>query len=296
MLYEISMNITYVYDIPAAGGRQRLYLAPKSIPDVQTVNHFSIEVSPKPSEIFTSHDFFGNDVHSIAFRESHSKISFQMNCEVMREPQKFNHSKSPDLRSMDKLLANQTEISALSPWHFAGASPRLRHVSEIEAYAKALVQPDMPVLDVVTHINQSLHRDLTFNSHATDVHTPVEVAFENKHGVCQDFSHIMIACLRSIGVPAGYVSGFLRTFPPPGKPRLEGADAMHAWVRAWLGPDIGWVELDPTNNIFAGEDHIITAYGRDYSDVAPVKGVLRIAGVQSSSHSVDVRPLEVSAN
>jgi transglutaminase-like putative cysteine protease len=122
------------------------------------------------------------------------------------------------------------------------------------------------------------------------VDTPATEAFAKQRGVCQDFSHIMIACLRGIGIPAGYVSGFLRTLPPPGKPKLEGADAMHAWVHAWCGDAAGWVEFDPTNDCFVGADHIVVARGRDYSDVAPIKGAMRIAGDQKSRQAVDVIP------
>ena len=133
---------------------------------------------------------------------------------------------------------------------------------------------------------------MKFDPDATTVDTPPAEAFARRHGVCQDFAQVMIACLRGIGIPAGYVSGFLRTNPPPGKPRLEGADAMHAWVRAWCGWQTGWVEFDPTNAIPAGTDHIVAARGRDYGDVAPVKGILRIAGDQTTEHAVDVLPVD----
>ena len=131
----------------------------------------------------------------------------------------------------------------------------------------------------------------SFDPEATTVDTPPAEAFARRHGVCQDFAQVMIACLRGVGIPAGYVSGFLRTNPPPGQPRLEGADAMHAWVRAWCGWQTGWIEFDPTNAIPAGTDHIVVARGRDYGDVAPVKGVLRIAGEQKTEHAVDVVPV-----
>jgi transglutaminase-like putative cysteine protease len=116
-------------------------------------------------------------------------------------------------------------------------------------------------------------------------------AFAEGRGVCQDFSHVMIAGLRAVGIPAGYVSGFLRTEPPAGQPRLAGADAMHAWVRAWCGAETGWIDYDPTNHMMVGTDHIVVAVGRDYSDVAPVKGAVRSAGVQASHHSVDLVPM-----
>ncbi len=134
---------------------------------------------------------------------------------------------------------------------------------------------------------------MSYDPDATEVDTPMADAFMARHGVCQDFSHIMISGLRSLGIPAGYVSGFLRTMPPPGKPRLEGADAMHAWVRAWCGADAGWIEYDPTNAISAGQDHIVVARGRDYSDVSPIKGVLRASGRQHTDLSVDVIPLSI---
>jgi transglutaminase-like putative cysteine protease len=140
-------------------------------------------------------------------------------------------------------------------------------------------------------LGEALHEELRFDADATTVDTPVEEAFTARHGVCQDFAHIMIGCLREVGIPAAYVSGFLRTEPPPGCERLEGADAMHAWVRAWCGPTLGWVEYDPTNGVTVANDHIVVAHGRDYSDVAPVRGVLRTAGAQQSAQYVDVIPL-----
>jgi transglutaminase-like putative cysteine protease len=159
------------------------------------------------------------------------------------------------------------------------------------AFARAQLTEGMTVADAVVALGQAIYAEMTFDADATTVDTPASEAFAARKGVCQDFSHIMIACLRGIGVPAGYVSGFLRTIPPPGKPRLEGADAMHAWVRAWCGSQAGWMEFDPTNNKLASEDHIVVARGRDYSDVAPVKGIMRIAGGQKSEQAVDVIPL-----
>ena len=144
--------------------------------------------------------------------------------------------------------------------------------------------------ETVSAIGQALFAHMRFDANATTVDTTPSEAFAKRRGVCQDFSHIMIACLRGIGIPAGYVSGFLCTKPPPGKPRLEGADAMHAWVQAWCGEAAGWVEFDPTNNCLAGGDHIVVAHGRDYGDVAPVKGTMRISGNQKSRQAVDVIP------
>jgi transglutaminase-like putative cysteine protease len=162
---------------------------------------------------------------------------------------------------------------------------------EIIAFARDHAPAQGGTFDIVLAMGRALHGHMTFDAAATTVDTPVAEAFAKARGVCQDFSHIMIAGLRGLGIPAGYVSGFLRTLPPPGKPRLEGADAMHAWVRIWCGPDRGWIDFDPTNACFARNDHIIVARGRDYSDVAPVKGTMRIAGGQDSRQAVDVVPV-----
>ena len=132
--------------------------------------------------------------------------------------------------------------------------------------------------------------DFTYDAEATDVSTPIAAAFEGRHGVCQDFTHIMIAALRGLGLPAAYVSGYLRTIPPPGRPRLEGADATHAWVNLWCGPQDGWVGFDPTNAILARDDHITLAIGRDYADVAPVDCIILSAGAQTLDVDVDVIP------
>ncbi len=178
-----------------------------------------------------------------------------------------------------------------APVHFLSASPRLPLDPAFAVYAQDLVEPGMSTISAVEAIGKALNRDMRFDAEATTVDTPAIEAFERRHGVCQDFSHIMIACLRSIGIPAGYVSGFLRTIPPEGQERLEGADAMHAWIMAWCGIEIGWIEYDPTNALRVGQDHIVVAHGRDYGDAAPVKGVLRTSGSQSTDHKVDVVPL-----
>ena len=145
--------------------------------------------------------------------------------------------------------------------------------------------------EIVRDLGERIHREFRYDSESTEVETSPREAFELKRGVCQDFSHVMIAGLRGIGIPAAYVSGFLRTIPPADAERLEGADAMHAWVRAWCGRQAGWVGYDPTNAVFAGESHIVAAIGRDYQDVAPIAGILRTSGTQRTSHKVDVVPV-----
>ncbi|WP_245781031.1 transglutaminase-like domain-containing protein [Litoreibacter janthinus] len=181
-----------------------------------------------------------------------------------------------------------TDLSPTSPLHFLGPSPRLPPNNAIRDFALDLYEPNASVVENVIRIGKALHDAMTFDATATTVDTVASDAFRLRRGVCQDFTHIMILALQSLGIPAGYVSGYLRTLPPPGGVKLEGADAMHAWVRAWCGPEQGWIEYDPTNATLVGTDHVVAGYGRDYSDVSPVRGHLRSSGGQKNSQAVDV--------
>jgi transglutaminase-like putative cysteine protease len=196
---------------------------------------------------------------------------------------------------MDRLVQDIESCRTLdseSPHHFLTASPRVPIVSDIAAYTRGVISDRMTVVEAVEALGVNLHRDIEYDPDATEVYTPVEDAFRLRRGVCQDISHMMIAGLRSAGIPAAYVSGYLRTKPPEGKPRLEGADAMHAWVRAWCGLTSRWMEFDPTNAVQVALDHIVVARGRDYSDIAPIQGVLRTSGSQETKQAVDVVPLD----
>ncbi|MAQ46827.1 MAG: transglutaminase [Confluentimicrobium sp.] len=294
MHYDLRLEISYRYDSPASNGRHLLRLMPLALPGEQTVLHGALDISPRPDERHDRRDFFGNATTEIAFRQPVEDLVLSLSARVRRMALAPSLDLSPDL---DRLARDLTAIDALgpdAPHHFRAASPRVALSPKMTAYARDQLAPGMTTLQIVTRIGRALHRDMRFEAGATDVHTPPLAAFTARRGVCQDFSHIMIACLRGVGIPAGYVSGFLRTIPPEGQPRLEGADAMHAWVRAWCGPDNGWVQYDPTNDLLVGADHIVTALGRDYADVAPVRGVLRTSGGQDSGQKVDVLPLPAS--
>jgi transglutaminase-like putative cysteine protease len=183
------------------------------------------------------------------------------------------------------------DLSGHAPAHHLFRS---RHVPLLDAardYALQSFAPDRPVLDAAVELMRRIHADFVYDPEATDVSTPLAEVAASRHGVCQDFAHWMIACLRSIGIPAGYVSGYLRTRPPPGRPRLVGADATHAWVSAWCGAGLGWVDFDPTNALVPGQDHIRLAFGRDYADVAPVDGIIMASAGHSLRVSVDVAPV-----
>jgi len=290
MLYDISLAINYKYEAAADGGRHVFRMMPKDIAGIQRVVAASPTFTPAPAEWVKRTDFFGNDFIEADFVGSQSEMTFGVRARVERLLTEVPEDRSISLPELKAGLENFLSVEAASPLHFLGPSARIKPAVEITAYAMRYAG-DLSVMRTVSKIGNALHSDMKFDAKATTVDTPVLDAFRKRRGVCQDFTHVMITALRSLGIPAGYVSGFLRTDPPLGKPRLEGADAMHAWVQAWCGPDAGWIEYDPTNNCFALVNHIVVARGRDYSDVSPVRGLTRMFGEQKSTQKVTVTPL-----
>lgn len=288
MLYDVALEITQSYDSPAVGARQVVRLVPPTLPGEQEVIVSSLSVDPPPDERRDRRDFFENGVVEVAYHGPQEHIDYKVTARVRRLAPSPQLQLSPALTGLAAEIAKVRSVAPEAPHHFLSESPRVPAVAAITAYARETVTETGTVMECVETLGLALHRDMKFDAKATTVDTPMAEAFAARHGVCQDFTHIMICGLRSLGIPAGYVSGFLRTIPPVGKPRLQGADAMHAWVRAWCGLELGWIEYDPTNAVFANTDHIIIARGRDYGDVAPVKGVLRTAGEQDADHSVDM--------
>lgn len=290
MIYDVKLRIAYKYASPAVGGRHLACLLPLNDAD-QTVQSASLLIQPAPTERLDRLDFFGNQVTEFSFRAPHDGVRLTMQARVSRSAPPPAIAASARMADLPQLLKQCRDVGSQSPLHCLSASLRVPLDPALTRFARAQVRPGHSVADTVLAVGQALHDHMEFDAAATTVDTPAAEAFAQARGVCQDFSHIMIAGLRGIGIPAGYVSGFLRTQPPPGKPRLEGADAMHAWVRAWCGPALGWLEFDPTNACYCGQDHIVVARGRDYADVAPIKGTMRISGSQKSSQAVDVIPV-----
>ncbi|MCE6951254.1 transglutaminase family protein [Cereibacter sphaeroides] len=291
MQYHVRLSITYHYARPTSGGRHLLRLLPQHIPGVQEVSNELIAISPRPAERAEFTDFFGNRTVEVALGCDHSEIVFTATCKVDRLFEGPAEDRSPPPAALRDQIAAHRDLGPAAPHHFLAPSPRIHAVAVITDYVRQQMAGAATVRGAVEALGLALHRDMRFDGSATTVDTPPEEAFTHRHGVCQDFAQIMIAGLRGVGVPAAYVSGYLRTVPPPGRPRLEGSDAMHAWVRAWCGSEDGWIDYDPTNACFAGLDHMSAAVGRDYGDVAPVSGILRTSGDQKTSHAVDVNPL-----
>jgi transglutaminase-like putative cysteine protease len=292
MNYDIRLQLEYAYEPPVVGGRHLVRVAPAAATGGQRVVAASIVFDPAPFERTDGRDFFGNSVVSIGYRQTHATLRVGMSARVRVDSEPPMLDVSPDLPTLRRDLAGVLSLAPGSPHHFVSASPRVPRDGEITAYAGESLRRARTVQEIVRDFGERIHRDFRYDKKSTEVETSPRRVFELKRGVCQDFSHLMIAGLRGIGIPAAYVSGFLRTIPPPGAERLEGTDAMHAWVRAWCGREAGWVGYDPTNRTFAGESHIVAAVGRDYQDVSPIAGVLRTSGTQKTSQKVDVVPVD----
>jgi transglutaminase-like putative cysteine protease len=294
MNYDVRLLLEYDYDPPVVGGRHIVRVAPVALTGGQRVVASSITFDPLPFERTDGHDFFGNAMAAIAYRQTHATLTVGMTARVRVDPPPAMLDVSPDPAQLRRELAGVLSLGPDSPHHFVAGSPRAPLDEEVTAYARESLLRASTVQEVVKDFGERIYRDFRYDKESTEIETTPRRVFDLKRGVCQDFSHLMIAGLRGIGVPAAYVSGFLRTIPPAGGERLEGADAMHAWVRAWCGREAGWVGYDPTNETFAGESHIVVAVGRDYQDVSPIAGVLTTSGNQKTSQKVDVIPVDAT--
>lgn len=293
MLYDLRLRIATRYGSPAGQGRHIARLTPRNLPGAQRVLRADLSISPAPDERWERADFFGNPEVEFAFRRPHRGVAVTVRARVERLGDGRPAGEGAPLAALAGEMDGVRDLGPRSPLHFLSASVMVPAEPALAAWARERVDGAANALDAGLALNRALHDWMTFDGAATEVDTPVGEAFAGRRGVCQDFSHVLIGCLRSLGVPAGYVSGLIRTRPPPGRPRLQGADAMHAWVMAWVGGAAGWVELDPTNDCLAGPDHVVVARGRDYADVTPVKGILRLAGGgQRSEQAVDLVPVE----
>jgi transglutaminase-like putative cysteine protease len=288
MMYSIRLTIAHYYDQAAANSRHLVRVLPRTLVNRQKLMSHLIEITPEPESRSEAIDFFGNQTTFCAHRDQHTEMTIRMSCTVeIHQPQQWQDV-SLGVADLRKVCETLRDLGPESPLHFQGPTSRLPLDNAIRDFARDLFRPSDSAVSNVIRIGKALHDAMTFDATATTVDTDAADAFHLRRGVCQDFSHIMIIALQSLGIPAGYVSGYLRTLPPPGGVKLEGADAMHAWVRAWGGPDQGWIEYDPTNATLVGTDHIVAGYGRDYSDISPVRGYLRSSGGQKNTQAVDV--------
>lgn len=290
MIYDIRHVSTYTYEGRAASASCALRLLPRGGAG-QRVLDARIDIQPRPASERRATDFFGNSVVFVRVDAPHAKLVVESlsRVEVAREAPAAA-ALTPAWEIIRAAAAASGELDARGPAHFLYPSRLAPLHAEATDYARSSFTGGKPILEGAHDIMRRIRKDFAYDPQATHVATTVAEAFERRHGVCQDFAHVMISALRGLGLPAAYVSGYIRTTPPPGKPRLEGADASHAWVSVWCGPEFGWLGLDPTNDIDVGDDHVVVAVGRDYADVSPIDGVFVGSGAQTISVSVDVRP------
>ncbi|MDA0336842.1 MAG: transglutaminase family protein [bacterium] len=251
-----------------------------------------LDIEPQPKVYRERRDFFGNRVTYFAIQERHSRLRVSATSEVeVTADRNIDLSRSRRWEQARPHGADWGLQDGGAACLFALDSPLVPLSAPARQYAEISCPPGRPLLEVAHDLMARIHRDYTYVPGFTAVTTPLAEVMEHRKGVCQDFAHVAIACLRSMGLPARYVSGYLETLPPPGQRKLVGADASHAWF-AVFDPDLGWVEFDPTNDRMAGEQHLTVAWGRDFADVSPLKGVLYGSGKHRLKVSVDVARVE----
>ncbi len=290
MIYNVRHRTIYASTAPISFARCVLRLTPRSSAS-QTVFESAVIVSPAPSQIVRRVGPFGEEVLTVDIERPHRTLTIDAKSRIdAHAPPLEALTEGPPWEQVRAHSLEIADIGAESPASYLYATARTPILPQITDYARGSFAAGRPIVEAVAELMQRMRRDFVYDAEATDVSTPIAEAFAGRHGVCQDFTHIMISALRGLGLPAAYVSGYLRTIPPPGRPRLEGADATHAWVRLWCGETDGWVGFDPTNAILARDDHITLAVGRDYADVAPVDCSILSAGEQELKVEVDVVP------
>lgn len=291
MIYDIRHVTTYGYSRTVPFARCVLRLLPRDDAG-QSVQKSELAITPRPAERSDGLCFFGNRMTMATITKPHRELRVEMRARVTVERAPAPHpGLTRSWEEVAELALGSASLAPDSPAHQIYPSRLVPAVPAVVAYARESFGAGRPILEAASELMARIRRDFTYDPDATEVSTPLAEAFAERHGVCQDFAHIMIAGLRGLGLPAAYVSGYIRTIPPPGQKRLEGADASHAWATIWCGPEIGWIGLDPTNDLIVADDHIVTAVGRDYADVAPLDGVLVGPGSQKIGIAVDVIPV-----
>ena len=291
MIYRIVHRTTYKYKYPVSFGNHVACLKPRSLSHHKVAGS-ELRIQPPPATRTERVDYFGNLLCFFTIQEPHKELVVEALSEViMGENATPWPQQSLPWEEAARLLPNDHSPSGLEAYQFGFESARIRMRPEFASYALQSFTPGRPMPSALLDLTARIHNDFRFDSKVTNVRTPTEEVFRKRRGVCQDFAHIQIACLCSLNLAARYVSGYLRTYPPPGRPRLVGADASHAWVSAYC-PGFGWLDLDPTNNVVPSNGHVTLAWGRDYGDVSPLRGLILGGGPHRLKVAVDMEPLD----
>lgn len=284
--YSVRHKTTYSYKDPVSLSHNHGYFEPRELPNQHAFSNYLV-IDPEPAVLTRHRDYFGNRGTFFTVQERHKELLVLTRFEVDLEPTPLpDPGATMPWEEAVRALGRPRHMEA---YQFSFESAYCRREEAVDRYARKSFTPGRPVLEAALELNHRIHHDFRFDAEATNVTTPVDEFFEKRRGVCQDFAHLLITSLRSLNLAARYVSGYILTQPPPGQPRLEGADASHAWVSLYC-PDHGWVDLDPTNDMAPRDQHVTLAWGRDYEDVSPLRGVVLGGGKQSVSVGVDVLP------
>jgi transglutaminase-like putative cysteine protease len=285
---SVSHRTFYRYTSPVIQSQHLIHLSPRST-ERQIVRHHSLLIEPAPAGRYDGVDAFGNHMAILDIEMPHKEFVLHARSAVETiTPPETDFSASTTWDRLDDALGRNGAIPLDVVLYRCGS--RLTTASlDIADYAARSFAPGRPVLEAAMDLTMRIYREFIFDSKATDVSTPIHEVFRHRRGVCQDFAHFALACLRAMRIPARYVSGYILTRPPEGMPRLQGADASHAWISVWA-PESGWIDLDPTNGIAVTDEHVTVACGRDYDDVSPISGLLLGGGDHDVTVGVDVAP------
>ncbi|UAJ08902.1 transglutaminase family protein [Glacieibacterium megasporae] len=290
MIYTINHRTTYVYEKPVGFARCVLRLTPATTA-TQTLLDSLVTVTPEPSTTLTRDGPFGERTQTIVIDKAHSELVITGHSRVdVGAGTDHDRDNSAPWEAVRAQAFGTRVLGTEGPAAYLYPTRRTPVVTAITDYARISFSPGRPIIAAAADLMERMYADFKYDPETTTVSTPAALAFEARSGVCQDFAHIMISGLHGLGLSAAYVSGYLRTNPPPGRPRLAGADATHAWVSVWCGETDGWIGFDPTNAVLTRQDHIVLAVGRDYSDVAPIDGIVLSPGSQTLKVEVDVVP------
>ena len=293
MRYDVRHRTIYRYSQPVAISHHVLHLVPRRH-ERQVVQSSSLSIGPNPAVRSDAEDYFGNPLTFVTIQEQHEQLTIEsLSLVDVVAPEPREPSRTMPWERIFRQLEQRRTRDDFAALQFAFDSPHTRASADLAAYALQSFAPDRPVLEAALDLTHRIHRDFRYDSDATSVSTPVDEVFRLRRGVCQDFVHVQLACLRALALPARYVSGYLLTRPPPGREKLVGSDASHAWVSVWCA-DAGWVDLDPTNDMATRDEHVTLAWGRDYGDISPINGVTFGGGQHVIDVAVDVIPVEPS--
>lgn len=293
MRYRVRHITEYTYGAPVSLCYNMAHLLPRDTRNQRCLNQ-KIQINPPPVYQNEGEDYFGNQTFYFSIQEAHKKLVIDVSTDFEIVPMDaYQQQTLPAMTcgELRQLLSTPNTPELRMAKEYLLDSPQIRRSSELQAYAESTFHDDAPIIEAALNFTHKIFTEFKFDPNTTTVATPLEQVLKQRSGVCQDFAHLAIGCLRSVGIPARYMSGYLETLPPPGQEKLVGVDASHAWFAVFI-PNLGWIEFDPTNDLMPSDQHIVTAWGRDYSDVTPLQGVIfEGGGSQQLAVSVDVKRL-----